>query len=452
MSPEGRGLRPNVLVTLLRRLISGRAGTSSPASARDHRTDEGGSAADLKGAPLAPAHPDRWVAAAYWLLLGRAPDEHGREQVRRLESGQAPQTVPMALLSSTEFRLRHATLTSGSGSAGLLGALEPDYTQLGPDRDFLGACYRLLLGREADEAGLAFYAGQLAHGTPRAAVVWTILSSEEFAAYYRRVCPAGGDLPRDVQLCELANPAKWENPDWMRVLRALQLPAEHRLAMHRKAYEFTQAVWGLQRLGALAEDARILSVGAGHEELLYWLANQVRFVMATDLYQGAWQSEGALEGDIRVLTHPEAFAPFPYRREHLRFLQMDGTRLAFRSGSFDVAYSLSSIEHFGGWEGARHAVEEMVRVVRPGGYVVVATEWGVSGPPRDEVFQPAEIHRLFDLPSARLVEPIDDRVWQRYETAPVDLRRNPFETPHMLVEIDGTRFTSVIAFLRKHAG
>jgi hypothetical protein len=47
------------------------------------------------------------------------------------------------------------------------------------------------------------------------------------------------------------------------------------------------------------------------------------------------------------------------------------------------------------------------------------------------------------------VEPIDDRVWHRYAGQPVNLRLNRYETPHMIVEIDGTVFTSVIAFLRK---
>jgi hypothetical protein len=47
------------------------------------------------------------------------------------------------------------------------------------------------------------------------------------------------------------------------------------------------------------------------------------------------------------------------------------------------------------------------------------------------------------------VQPIDDRVWQRYAARPVDLRSNRHETPHMLVEIDGTVFTSVMLFLRK---
>jgi hypothetical protein len=82
---------------------------------------------------------------------------------------------------------------------------------------------------------------------------------------------------------------------------------------------------------------------------------------------------------------------------------------------------------------------------------VVATEWRISGPPSpaEEVFEPEEIRRLADLDTLELIEPFDDRVWMRYQTRPVNLRRNRYETPHMLVEIDGTVFTSAILFLRK---
>ena len=122
---------------------------------------------------------------------------------------------------------------------------------------------------------------------------------------------------------------------------------------------------------------------------------------------------------------------------------------AAQDGTFDVAYSLSSIEHFGGWQGARHAVEEMARVVKPGGLVVVATEWVVSGPSRDEVFLPEEFRRLIDVRGLSLVEPLDDLVWRRNTGPVIDVRRNPFETPHMLVRIEETTFTSVLVFLRK---
>jgi hypothetical protein len=40
-------------------------------------------------------------------------------------------------------------------------------------------------------------------------------------------------------------------------------------------------------------------------------------------------------------------------------------------------------------------------------------------------------------------------VYQRYETRPVNIRIEPHRAPHMLVEMDGTVFTSVMAFLRK---
>lgn len=390
-----------------------------------------------------------FIDAAYWLLLGRAPDDHGRELGRRLESGQPRDTVVRALMSSTEFRFRYFSLTEADATPQHLAPVNAALERLGGDDEFLALGYEIVLGRPADEGGVAWHREQLARGGLRSTTLWTMLTGDEFRARYLAMCPAGGRLPRDVQLCELANPAKWDNPDWVAVLKELKLPAEHKLAMHRKAYEFTQTVWGLRRLGALDDTTRIVSVGAGHEALLYWLANAAGYVLATDLYQGAWQSEGSLEGDIRVLAHPEEFAPFEYRRDRLRFLQMNGTALGVRDASFDVAYSLSSIEHFGGVEGARAAVVEMGRVVSPGGLVVVATEQVVSGPPRDEVFSRDEIGRIFDVPGLTPVEPVDGDVWRRYETTPVDLVANPFETPHMLVRIEDTVFTSVLVFLRK---
>jgi SAM-dependent methyltransferase len=410
----------------------------------------------LREVPAQPPRADAglsdagFIDAAYWLLLGRPADALRRSELARLlELGQPRRAILLALIGPTEFRLRYQDLLARAEVPERDAALDRGLATLGGDQAFVDACYACILDRDADAEGREAYLSVLRMGQPRHAVAYALLRSEEFARRYRTLCPAGGFIPRDVQLCELANPAKWDNPEWMAVLEELRLPAVPKLTMHRKAYEFTQAVWGLRKLGALGESTSILSVGAGHESLVYWLANHVRRVIATDLYEGEWRSAGAAEGDVRVLTHPEEFAPFPYRRECLRFLQMNGRHLAFRDASFDVAYSLSSVEHFGGWAGARQAVEEMARVVRTGGLVVLATEWCVSGPSRDEVFQPEEVRALVDVPGLALVEPIDDRVWVRNEGAPVDLRRNPYETPHMLVQIDGTIFTSVILFLRK---
>ena len=307
--------------------------------------------------------------------------------------------------------------------------------------DFVRVAYDRVLARAADESGLRHYADSLAAGNTRANVVRSLMLSPEFARRSARV-------PRDTQLCELANPAKWDNDEWVDILRSLGLSDDKRL-MHRKPYEFAQLVFGARRLGVMGDDARVLSVGAGHEGVLYWLANRVGWVAATDLYEGVWQQVQGREGDPNVLKNPEAYAPFPYRRDHLTFMRMDGRRLAFRDGTFDLAYSLSSIEHFGGVENAALTLREMGRILRPGGVVALATEYVLSGPPHEETFQPAEFMQLIDQPGLKLVEPIDTGVFRRYTFTPVDLYGDPFETPHMLVRFYDTVFTTVMVFLRK---
>ena len=317
-------------------------------------------------------------------------------------------------------------------------------------RAFVAACYERLLGRPADEAGLAHYTARLADGSlTRDSLEDILRASDEFLERQQRLSPAAARIPRDVQLCELANPAKWDNPEWLAILKSLAAAPIDKAQMHRKAYELTQTIFGLQRLGRLDDTARILSVGAGHEPILYWLANRAGKVVAADLYEGEWQQKFSREGDPEVLGDPGIFAPFPYRRDRLAFLRMDGSRLGLRDASFDVVYSLSSIEHFGGVDGARRSVAEMARVLRPGGILALATEWCVRGAAGGEIFSPEQVRRIIDHPSLGLVQPIDDRVWDRYETPPVDLRVDRFQSPHMLLKHDDAIFTSVFVFLEK---
>jgi hypothetical protein len=59
------------------------------------------------------------------------------------------------------------------------------------------------------------------------------------------------------------------------------LDASERL--QRKNWEYAMLTLFLEDSGSLREDARILSVGAGHETVLFWLANRVAKVVATDI-------------------------------------------------------------------------------------------------------------------------------------------------------------------------
>ena len=387
----------------------------------------------------------RTIEEVFWIVLGRAPSPV--ELRDELRSGER-RTLLMRLLSSPEFHAIRTAWSAGSSPEGDTDGRERGLRALGPDDRFVQRAYDYLLGRPADESGFRHYAAVLAAGETRTNLIRSLAVSEEFERRLRDLAPESAMVPRDTQLCELANPAKWDNPEWLDILESLGLSADKR-SMHRKPYELTQLIFGCRRLGALREDSQILSVGAGHELVLYWLANHVDRVVATDMYEGVWQDVQGREGDPDVIQSPEDYAPFPYRRDHLIFMKMDGRRLAFRDGTFDVVYSLSSIEHFGGLAGATATLRDMARVLKPGGVLALATEYVLSGPPHDETFQPHEFARLIDQPGLRLVEPVDDRVYHRYEYAAIDLYKNPYQAPHMVVRFNETVFTTVMVFLRR---
>lgn len=390
----------------------------------------------------------RFVSDAFWLLAGRSPAAmEARDESRHMDDG-ARRTLVLRLLSSPEFvRIRQAWQADRDPYPDPAG-VERGLESIGPPDVFVTRVYECLLGRPADDAGLRHYASALAQGDTRRQVLRAVGASAEFEARHRSITPQGGGVLRDVQLCELANPAKWDNEEWMGILRSLGL-SDDKLSMHRKPYEFTQLIFGSQRLGALRDDAHVVSVGAGHELVLYWLANRAERVIATDMYEGVWRDVQGREGDPDVIRRPEDYAPFPYRKDHLVFMKMDGRYLAFDDCTFDLAYSLSSIEHFGGMAGAIATIREMGRVLKPGGILALATEYVLSGPAHEETFQPEEFEELIHQPGLELVEPFDDKVYRRYEYRAIDLYANPYQTPHMVVRFGDTVFTTGMVFLRR---
>jgi SAM-dependent methyltransferase len=391
----------------------------------------------------------RFIADAFLIVLGRevSPIEL-RDTVRGFVVGDSEHGLTIRLLSSPEFRLLHDAIQGDRETGRDPEAGERALMAAGDDGRFVRLAYQLLLGRPADAHGLEHYTDAIRRGDARTSILRSLIRSPEFAEHFRRVAPQGGIVPRDTQLCELANPAKWDNPEWVELLRSIGLPGDKQ-SMHRKAYEFTQLAFGLRTLGLLNDATRVVSVGAGHEAILYWLANHVRQVVATDMYEGVWQNVQSREGDAGVIGAPKDYAPFPYREDRLRFLRMNALALGLRTNAMDVAYSLSSIEHFGGVDGAVHAIDEMARVVRPGGLVVFATEYVIDGPAHDETFMPAQFDTLLNRPNLSLVAPFDRSVYSRYEYSAVDLYGNPHQTPHMVVRFDDTVFTTGMAFLRK---
>ena len=226
--------------------------------------------------------------------------------------------------------------------------------------------------------------------------------------------------------------------------------------IYRKGWEWTQTLYGLERLGMIKENHRAIGVGAGRECVIFWLGDRLRQVVATDLYGNeAWTSEGGREADASVLEDPQRFCPRPIRQEAIEFRVMDGTDLGFYPDeSFDVAWSLSSIEHFGSHQRAGDAVREIGRVLRPGGIAVIATEYLLlPDQSHDEFFNRSDLEQyvLKASPRLELVEPID---WslppEEYLIDAVVFPHGGDRTRRHIVLNDGwIQWTSIIAFFRK---
>jgi SAM-dependent methyltransferase len=183
------------------------------------------------------------------------------------------------------------------------------------------------------------------------------------------------------KLCDLPD---FDDPALRAKLREIVAPGHAPEAeVRRKFWEYGMLGLYLEEVGALREDASALAVAAGHEEPLYWLANRIGRVVATDIYgEGGFAVEGR-EADRSMLTEPESFAPYPYRQERLEVRSMNALDLQFEDASFDIVFSLSSIEHFGESQDIRRAAAEMARVLRPGGHLVIVTEMLVRFHPLD---------------------------------------------------------------------
>ena len=254
--------------------------------------------------------------------------------------------------------------------------------------------------------------------------------SEEFERRHHDLAPQSGVLLRDIQLCELANPAKWDNEEWLDILRSLgpvrrqAVDAPQAVRVHAAAVRLPAA------RRACAKTSSVISVGAGHELVLYWLANHVRRVIATDMYEGVWQDVQGREGDPDVINRPDDYAPFPVppRSSDLHEDGRPAARLPGRAPSTSPTRSPRSSTS-AACAGAAATIREMGRVLKPGGILALATEYVLGGPPHRRNFLPEEIRGPGRSAGLELVQPIDEAVYRRYSYTAVDLYRIPTRRP-----------------------
>lgn len=188
--------------------------------------------------------------------------------------------------------------------------------------------------------------------------------------------------------------------------------------IHRKDWEWALGMIAMKRFGKLNENNKAIGVGAGKELILYYLANHIGHVYATDLYSTKdWENFAPSD----FPENPGKYSPFSYNQSALTVLRMNATQLEFPSNSSDIVFSFSSIEHFGGdnYSGALKSLKEMERVLKPGGIAVVATEYIINNknPPdlSNQFYNEHTIysHLIDKLDLMKLVEPLDLTISQK---------------------------------------
>lgn len=260
------------------------------------------------------------------------------------------------------------------------------------------------------------------------------------------VLPDGEMRERDrTSLNRLPDYADWEPgiplTDYMRELG-------QPVCIHRKSWEYGMCIHGLNQLGVVTHDAKALAVGAGSEPPLYYFANRVASMVATDLYDNPDH-----EGTPQMLANPRSFAPFPYLEDRLQVLQMPGDDLQFDDGTFDIVFCLSSIEHFGSRDTQRKSFDEMRRVLRKGGIACVITELILTEHTHDQFFTFDEIGEMFlGNPSMELVGgEIDTTISESLVLHPVDLNQSKFirRSPHVVLKDADMLWTSLSLFFER---
>lgn len=109
--------------------------------------------------------------------------------------------------------------------------------------------------------------------------------------------------------------------------------------------------------------SRVLEVGCGYGRNLYALAH-----LDPDLVVGTDVSQSEL---VRAYARQKALPPERERRVVLA--QQDSVRLPFRDGTFDFVVLWQVLEHLFGPDLKRVIVSECVRVLKPGGHILIET-------------------------------------------------------------------------------
>lgn len=219
---------------------------------------------------------------------------------------------------------------------------------------------------------------------------------------------------------------------------------------NRKTWEIGMAILSFDKYDLLDCDKEFLGIGAAKEETIAILSNHCRRVFATDIYldQQTWMDWH--DGRLLIDARPQMGANYNHRR--VVWQHVDGRELPYEDNSFDGIFSCSSIEHFGNEDEIRQSIEEVCRVLKPGGVAAISSEYKISGEgdgfANVQLFDRERIQRVWldGIPWKAqdfLDENLDETDYIDFERSIYDAAYQQTAHPHIKLDNGHYRWTSV---------
>jgi SAM-dependent methyltransferase len=259
-----------------------------------------------------------------------------------------------------------------------------------------------------------------------------------------------------LPLSKVAHIDDFEDTDFRRASEKYNLtgsgvfPWSDATFLNRKTWEIGMAILSFDKFGLLDADKEFLGIGAAKEETINILSNHSRRVFATDIYldQQTWSDwhDGQLLIDARNQMGPN------YNHRRVVWQHVDGRELPYEDNSFDGIFSCSSIEHFGNEAAIRQSIEEVCRVLKPGGVAAISSEYKISGDGEGfanvQLFDRERIQRVWldGIPwEAKdfLDETLDNTDYIDFERSIHDTSYQQSAHPHIKLDNGQYRWTSV---------
>jgi ubiquinone/menaquinone biosynthesis C-methylase UbiE len=140
---------------------------------------------------------------------------------------------------------------------------------------------------------------------------------------------------------------------------------EHGFRHHNIAYVLGKANSDWQLLSRLdLKDKRILNIACAEPiDELFWAGYPFKEWVAVDL------NEKCIRTAEKIVDQEMA----PQFRHKFKFQVADARKLPFEDASFDIVVSFHAIDHVPSHEDRQAFLDEMARVVKPGGHTIVTT-------------------------------------------------------------------------------